>query len=150
MKGKRHLKIMNYIQEEEISTQQELAARLREDGIAVTQATVSRDIKELGLIKVPTQNQGYKYALPPEQETSDLQGRMERMFQDSVVDIESSENLIVISTLPGTANGVASLLDTADWDGVLGSIAGDDTILLIIKPKEMVSQILDKLHRLTG
>ena len=149
MKSKRHLKIMKYIQQEEISTQQELATRLREDGIAVTQATVSRDIKELGLIKVPTKDQGYKYALPPEREQSDIQGRMERMFQDSVVDFDHSENLIVINTLPGTANGVASLIDNADWEGVFSTLAGDDTILIIVKPKEMVEEILEKLHQLT-
>ncbi|KXS42023.1 MAG: transcriptional regulator of arginine metabolism [Candidatus Frackibacter sp. T328-2] len=149
MKNRRHLKIMNYIQEEEISTQSELARKLRADGIDVTQATVSRDIKELGLIKVPTNDQGYKYALPPEQKQGNLKGRMERMFKDSIVEMGYSENLIVITTLPGAAQGVASLLDKVDWDGILGTVAGDDTILIIAKPKEAVSDIMDKLHNLT-
>ncbi len=140
---------MNYIQEEEISTQSELARKLRADGIDVTQATVSRDIKELGLIKVPTNDQGYKYALPPEQKQGNLKGRMERMFKDSIVEMGYSENLIVITTLPGAAQGVASLLDKVDWDGILGTVAGDDTILIIAKPKEAVSDIMDKLHNLT-
>jgi len=149
VKNRRHLKIMNYIQEEEISTQSELARKLRADGIDVTQATVSRDIKELGLIKVPTNDQGYKYALPPEQKQGNLKGRMERMFKDSIVEMGYSENLIVITTLPGAAQGVASLLDKVDWDGILGTVAGDDTILIIAKPKEAVSDIMDKLHNLT-
>ncbi|SDC02609.1 MULTISPECIES: arginine repressor [unclassified Candidatus Frackibacter] len=149
MKNRRHLKIMNYIQEEEISTQSELARKLRADGIDVTQATVSRDIKQLGLIKVPTNDQGYKYALPPEQKQGNLKGRMERMFKDSIVEMGYSENLIVITTLPGAAQGVASLLDKVDWDGILGTVAGDDTILIIAKPKEAVSDIMDKLHDLT-
>jgi len=140
---------MNYIQEEEISTQSELARKLRADGIDVTQATVSRDIKQLGLIKVPTNDQGYKYALPPEQKQGNLKGRMERMFKDSIVEMGYSENLIVITTLPGAAQGVASLLDKVDWDGILGTVAGDDTILIIAKPKEAVSDIMDKLHDLT-
>jgi len=149
VKNRRHLKIMNYIQEEEISTQSELARKLRADGIDVTQATVSRDIKQLGLIKVPTNDQGYKYALPPEQKQGNLKGRMERMFKDSIVEMGYSENLIVITTLPGAAQGVASLLDKVDWDGILGTVAGDDTILIIAKPKEAVSDIMDKLHDLT-
>jgi transcriptional regulator of arginine metabolism len=74
---------------------------------------------------------------------------MERMFQDSVVDIGYSENLIIINTLPGTANGVASLLDNADWHNILGTVAGDDTILIIVKPKEAVSKVMNKLNNLT-
>ncbi|SJZ85423.1 arginine repressor [Selenihalanaerobacter shriftii] len=149
MKSKRHLKIMNYIQEEEISTQEELANRLRQDGINVTQATVSRDIKELGLIKVPTHGRGYKYALPPERQEGNFEGRMERMFQDAVIKIDYSENLIVINTLPGTANGIAFLLDNADWDGVLATLAGDDTVLIIAKPMEVVPQLLERLKNLS-
>ncbi len=71
------------------------------------------------------------------------------MFQDSVVDIDYSENLIVINTLPGTAQGIAALLDSTEWDRVIGTIAGDDTILIIVKPKSAVSEVLEKLESLT-
>lgn len=140
---------MHCIEEEDISTQEELANKLRGEGIEVTQATVSRDIKELGLIKVPTKDGNYKYALPPEPKPGSLVGRMRRMFQDSVEEIDYSENLIVINTLPGTAQGVASLLDTADWEHILGTVAGDDTVLIIVKPPEAVESILIKLRSLT-
>ena len=151
MKSKRQLKIMEVIKEEDIQTQQELAAKLRQEGIEVTQATVSRDVKQLGLIKVPSEEGGYKYSLPPQHnEEVNTTSRMKRMFQDSVVNIDYSENLIVVSTLPGTAQGVAALIDNSDWDYIIGTIAGDDTIMLIIKPKEKVQAVIDKLESLTS
>ncbi len=149
MKSKRHLKIIKLIKEDEIQTQDELANRLNEEGINVTQATVSRDIKQLQLIKVPTKEGKYKYSLPPDSKKKvNLPRRMKRMFEDSVIDIDYSENLIVIKTLPGTAQGVASLLDNSEWKRVIGTIAGDDTILMIIKPKSAVPDVIAKLESL--
>jgi transcriptional regulator of arginine metabolism len=149
MKSKRHLKIVELVQEEEIQTQKELAQRLREEGIDVTQATVSRDIKQLGLIKVPIQEGGYKYSLPPNyKEKVNVRSRMKRMFEDSVTEINFSENLIVVTTLPGTAQGIASLIDNSELNNVIGTIAGDDTIVLIIKPREKVKSVLNRLEEL--
>ena len=151
MKSKRQLKIMELIKEKNIQTQQELAANLRQEGIEVTQATVSRDVKQLGLIKVPNGAGEYKYSLPPRhKEKVNANSRMRRMFQDSVVDFNYSENLIVVNTLPGTAQGVAALLDNSDWNNVIGTIAGDDAILLVVKPKEKVEAVMNKLKSLTS
>ncbi|MGM0370520.1 MAG: arginine repressor [Bacillota bacterium] len=151
MKSKRQLKIMELIQERDIQTQQELAVILRQEGIEVTQATVSRDVKQLGLIKVPNESGGYKYSLPPRhKEKVNANSRMKRMFQDSVVELDFSENLIVVNTLPGTAQGVAALLDNSDWQHVIGTIAGDDTILLVIKPQEKVTEVMKQLKSLTS
>ncbi|AGB40539.1 arginine repressor [Halobacteroides halobius DSM 5150] len=149
MKSKRQLKIIELVEEEEIQTQSKLAKRLKEEGIEVTQATVSRDIKQIGLIKVPMQEGGYKYSLPPQQKKKiNVQGRMKRMFQDSVVEIDYSSNLIVVNTLPGAAQGIAALFDNIKLDKVIGTIAGDDTVLLIVKPEEAVPEVMDELNQL--
>ena len=148
MKTKRHVKILELIREEAIQTQAEMAEKLQERGIEATQATVSRDIKRLGLIKIPTGDGNYRYSLPPEKEKRDLVGRMERMFRDSVLKMESIENQIVIRTLPGTAQGIASLIDHSEWSHILGTVAGDDTILVIVKPKSRTPGVLKKLRQL--
>ena len=127
----RYTKIKEIVQSRPIETQEELAKALQQEGIEVTQATVSRDIKELMLIKVPTSDGHYRYALSPEQNILMSKNRMARLFQDSIVRVDSCLNQIVVHTLPGSADMVASAIDHAKWEGVIGTIAGDDTILLI-------------------
>ncbi|HLV10617.1 MAG TPA: arginine repressor [Halanaerobiales bacterium] len=146
MKSKRHLKIINIIKDYDIRTQEELVEKLNQEGIEVTQATISRDIKRLGLIKVPDGYGAYKYSLPSERKQSDIYDWLEKMFQDFVVDMNFSENLIVLKTLPGTAMGLGSAIDNIDWKEVIGSVAGDDTLLLIIKPKEKTEGLFRKLQ----
>lgn len=141
MKTNRHLQILELIEENEIETQEELAVCLKEKGIDVTQATVSRDIKELNLIKVPSTGGRYKYSLPYERSFGNALERLERMFKDAVLHVEDSENIIVIKMLPGTAQGLASIIDGLKWREILGTVAGDDTIFLVIKPKEAVAEV---------
>ncbi len=145
MKSKRHLKILEIIKNEDIATQEELAEKLENEGIEVTQATVSRDIKKLGLIKVPTGYGGYKYSQPLERNQTDIRNWVKRMFVDFVVNIDHSENLIVVKTMPGTAQGLASAIDNLGWHEVLGTVAGDDAIFVAIKSKEYTSTIFQKL-----
>jgi len=142
VKSRRHRKILDIIEQLAIETQEELAEALGRQGIIVTQATVSRDIKELRLVKVLDNGQ-YRYALPREQVLAHNQERMKKMFQDSVTNLDYSENLIVIKTLPGTANAVASTIDTSRRKEIIGTVAGDDTILIIVKPKEAVAGIIN-------
>ena len=146
MKERRLELIREIIRHEIIETQDELAAQLRKRRIAVTQATVSRDIKELMLIKVPTGDGRYRYAYPMEKNLVFSKNRMSRMFQDSVIGLDYSENIIVVKTLPGTANAVASTLDYAKWPEIIGTVAGDDNILVVVKPKEAVPRIIKKLE----
>ncbi len=146
MKSKRHLKIVNIIKDYAISTQEDLVDRLQSQGIEVTQATISRDIKKLGLIKVPDGYGGYKYSLPSERKQTDIKNWLQRMFRDFVVDMDYSENIIVLNTLPGTANGLGSAIDNVEWGEIIGSVAGDDTLLLVIKPKEMTEVLFNKLQ----
>lgn len=146
MKSKRHLKILEIIKNNHIATQEELAEKLENDGIEVTQATVSRDIKKLGLIKVPTGFGGYRYSQPMEKTQTDINNWVKRMFVDFVVNIDHSENLIVIKTMPGTAQGLASAIDNLGWDDILGTVAGDDTIFLAIRSKEATEIIFQRLR----
>jgi len=142
----RHAKIKEIIDHSEVETQEELAEALRKDGIEVTQATVSRDIKELRLIKVPTGDGRYRYAFPMDQSMVFSQSRMERMFRDSVTGIDSSQNIVVIKTLPGTANAVASTIDCARWPEIIGTVAGDDNILIVVKPMDAVGRVIERLQ----
>ncbi|MBP2649344.1 MAG: argR [Firmicutes bacterium] len=148
MKSIRHIKIKEIIESQPIETQDELAEALRSVGIDVTQATVSRDIKELLLIKVPTGSGSYRYAFPPEQTVIISQSRLEKIFHDSVVAIDYSLNLIVLKTYPGAAQVVASAVDSAKWSEIIGTVAGDDNILIIVKPPEAVSDILARFQAL--
>jgi len=148
VKLERHKAILKLISEEEINTQSELVKRLREKGYKVTQATISRDIKELGLIKIPAGRQKYRYASPPRHQIDNVYGRLIRMFQDSVVSFDYSENIILVRTLPGTAHAVASCIDNIGWKEVLGTVAGDDTILVIVKPKEAVGMVMERFRSL--
>ncbi|MEN6412548.1 MAG: arginine repressor [Veillonellales bacterium] len=148
MKILRHAKIKEIVEHSIVETQEELAESLRKKGIRVTQATVSRDIKELRLIKVPTGDGRSRYAFPLEQSVMFSPSRMERMFRDSVIAIDYSQNIIVLKTLPGTAQAVASTVDYAKWPEIIGTVAGDDNILVIVKPMEAVTQVIAKLQSL--
>ncbi|MBM7097274.1 MULTISPECIES: transcriptional regulator AhrC/ArgR [Alteribacter] len=131
-KGQRHIKIREIITNNEVETQDDLVAFLRNAGFNVTQATVSRDIKELHLVKVPMMDGRYKYSLPADQRFNPLQ-KLKRALMDSFVSIEHTNNLIVMKTMPGNANAVGALIDNLDWNEVLGTICGDDTILIICR-----------------
>jgi transcriptional regulator of arginine metabolism len=144
MKAQRHIKIREIITQNDIETQEELVAFLRKAGYNVTQATVSRDIKELHLVKVPTNHGTYKYSLPADNRFNPLQ-KLKRMMTESFVGIEKSENLIVMKTMPGNAHAIAVLMDNLDWSDVIGTIAGDDTILIICRSRDVTSRVVDRL-----
>ena len=148
MKARRQALILNAIREHPIGTQDELGEVLRAEGIEVTQATLSRDIKELGLTKLVMPDGRYRYALPNEKAFADALRRAERMFEDAVVNIDSNEEFIVIKTLNGMAQGVAAVIDNLEWNDVMGTIAGDDTILVIVRRRELVEPVLQRLHKL--
>jgi transcriptional regulator of arginine metabolism len=150
MKARRQMKVQEIITKEIIHTQEDLADKLRLAGFDVTQATVSRDIKEMGLIKVPSAGEDYRYAVSTEAHPSNLQDRLKRLLRETVVSMNDTESLIVIRTIPGNAHALAAVLDKSDWEEVIGTVAGDDTILLVIKPKEVVTTVLERLTTLLG
>lgn len=130
-----------------IETQEEIALRLREKGYQVTQATVSRDIKELKLLKVPARDGGYQYALPEKQDAS-VNDRLIRMLTDSLVSVNYAGNMIVAKTLSGSANIAAEALDNMEWPELLGTIAGDNTVFMVIRSEDEVAKVAERIDRL--
>lgn len=147
MKYSRHAKILEIIDKHEIETQEELAEYLRQNNFNVTQATVSRDIKELRLIKVLTKNGRYKYADIKQQE-SIVSDRLIKIFKDSVLSVSKSGSIIVLKTLIGAANAAAAAIDALDFHEVAGSIAGDDTIFVLIHEEHSVRDVMGKFNEL--
>ena len=147
MKARRQALIREIVDTQSIQTQEELAQALREHGMVVTQATVSRDIKEMHLLKVLAEDGSYRYATmdKEEQGTSD---RLIRMLADSVVGMDSANNLIVIRTLPGSAHVAGEAVDSLRWSEVLGTIAGDNTILVIARSNEDVEPVMRRFRAL--
>ncbi|MGZ9586168.1 transcriptional regulator AhrC/ArgR [Paenibacillus marinisediminis] len=144
MKGQRHIKIREIIMSNEIETQDELVDALRNAGYHVTQATVSRDMKELHLIKVPTDSGRYKYSLPIDQRFNPTQ-KLKRALLDGFVSIDRAENLVVIKCLPGTANSIAVNMDSIEWPEIMGTICGDDTILIVSRTNETGQKVVDQV-----
>ncbi len=153
MKIRRQKKIMEIIEHESISTQEELAEALQEAGFLVTQATISRDIRELRLVKIATGDNKYTYGLPKEQGIIRNEDRLRRMMQEVVIGVAGNGEIVVIKTYPGNAQALALLIDQADWPEIIGSLAGDDTILLVVKvedpkPRPETSGLISKLENL--
>lgn len=147
MKNVRQSAILSIIEHQDIETQEELAAALREHGIAVTQATVSRDIKELRLLKVLSGHGGYKYATADKAEHG-LTDRFVRMFVDSVVSIRYAQNIVVLKTLSGSANVAAEAIDSMHWQEILGTMAGDNTILVVVHDETEAATVAARLEEL--
>ena len=135
MKSARQQKILEVIEQYEISTQEALIARLAEHGFESTQTTISRDIRQLKLVKTPTGRGTYKYAAP-KQAKEPVAPVHNSALTASVVKIEAAQNIVVVKTLAGMANAIAVCLDTLNIGDVVGSVAGDDTILLVMKSSE--------------
>ena len=140
-KQERHQLIRNLVETRNIETQEDLANALRESGIKVTQATVSRDIKELMLVKVSDMRGNYRYSIPKEQSHLMSSEQLERLVRNSVISVRSGGNLVVLHTLPGTAQGVAYAIDSMKWVGVMGTVAGDDTIFVAVEDGNTAAEL---------
>jgi len=140
-KYQRQSKILELIENFEMETQEDLSNYLKRAGIDITQATISRDIKELRLVKVLSKNGKYKYALMEDNKEGTTE-RLIKIFKSSVIDFNVAENIIIIKTLPGAAQVCASAIDTAKIDGIAGSIAGNDTIFVAIEKEEKTDYVL--------
>ena len=147
MKTVRQVTILDIIEKNEIETQEELADALRQRGIQVTQATVSRDIKELRLLKVLTPMGTYKYATADKAENG-LTDRFIRMLAESVLSVAASANMIVIKTLSGSASVAAEALDSFHWPEVLGTIAGANTIFMVVRTLDEVQTVVDRIQEM--
>ena len=147
MKPARHGLIIELISNYSVETQYDLAKLLREHGIHVTQATVSRDIKELRLVKVLMDNGRYKYATSDVTKTG-LQDRFMKIFSHSVTSLTSAGNLIIVKTITGTAAASAEAIDSLEWDEVAGTVAGDNTVFVAIKDDGLVEEVLSRFKEL--
>lgn len=148
MKNRRQRRILEIVSNETIGTQKELAERLQQEGFETTQATISRDIKELLLVKVNIGGDQYKYVIAQETPVTDAKLRM--VLREFILSYDYSENLLILNTAPGNANTVASAIDRARWPQVIGTLAGDDTVMLVIKPKEAVQEVVEKIENYTS
>lgn len=147
MKVNRHAKIVELINKYQIETQEELAERLNQAGFQVTQATVSRDIRDLKLTKVPMENGRQKYSVL-QSEQSGLGEKYIRILNDGFLSMDMAQNILVIKTVSGMAMAVAAALDAMKWSELVGCIAGDDTIMCAVRSVDDTILLMDKLKKL--
>lgn len=133
MKKKRHDAIIKIIADRAVETQGQLTEYLIAEGYDVTQATVSRDIKELRLIKIADRDDKYKYALPGRENDADIKNRYTAVLKHSTVTVQSAMNLVVVKTIPGSAQACAMAIETLEFGNIVGVIAGDDTVFIAMK-----------------
>lgn len=145
MKQNRHNKIVQIIEKHAVETQEELADYLREEGFCVTQATVSRDIRELKLTKIPTGEGHQKYIILKD-EVENINSRLIRVLREGYISMTQAQNIIVIRTVSGMAMAVAAAIDAMKMDEVAGCIAGDDTIFVAVKTTEETSIVMDRIR----
>ena len=150
MKQLRQRAIRDLVDQRPVRTQQELAAALRERGFRTTQATVSRDVAELGLVKA-SRDGAQVYALPPRLIEAEVSGedRLRRLLRDLPAEIREAGLLLIVQTLPGSAHAIAAALDRARWPEVVGSIAGDDTVFIALSDRAALRRVKQRLLRLT-
>lgn len=146
MKIARHAEILKLINQYDIETQEELAARLNQEGFQVTQATVSRDIRQLKLMKVAGKNGRSRYAVVQSAD-QEYAARYVRVLKDAVISMDLAENLLVIKTVSGMAMAAAAALDELNWHEIVGCIAGDDTIMCAIRSRDEAYAVMEKLRK---
>jgi len=149
MKGNRHAKIVELIHQYQIETQEELAQRLVEAGFKVTQATVSRDIRDLKLTKVPAENGRQKYAVL-QNEKNVPEEKYIRILKDGFVSMNMAQNILVIKTVSGMAMALAAALDAMQWEEIVGCIGGDDTIMCAVRTVDDTILLMEKMKKLLG
>ncbi|MBQ9940091.1 MAG: arginine repressor [Clostridia bacterium] len=150
MKSKRHLKILEIVRKHSVETQEALAELLIEEGYDVTQATISRDIKQLRLTKSATSDGRYVYAVSDIEDYENSTGKALGILRDTVKQLDSAQNLIVVKTYSGMAQAAAAALDSLEYKEIVGSIAGDDTVMLILRDNRTASEFLEKLIKMTS
>lgn len=146
MKNARQKQILTLISEQNIETQEELIARLKATGFSCTQATVSRDIKELKLIKVAGAHGGYHYAQSHAASGSRVTAKYDKILTETVVSADYAGNMVVVKTFTGMAMAACAAIDALHWEGMLGTIAGDDTIFIVVKDEQHAGWIAERLN----
>lgn len=148
MKSQRQAKILEIISNKNVETQEQLLAELQEAGFRGTQATISRDIKELRIVKELTSLGTYRYATSSNELSGTFSARLNTIFKECVVSFDYAQNLVVIHTLPGLANAAASAVDAMNISSVLGSLAGDDTVMIVMRDINAAASFCSEIRSL--
>lgn len=148
MKAKRQQEILHIIGEKDIETQEQLLSELGAKGVKSTQATISRDIKELHLVKELTDYGLYKYAVSERKPAMNFAGRLRTIFKEGVTSFDLAQNIVVIKTMPGLASAACAALDGMEIPDMVGSLAGDDTAMLIMRTNEAATAFCDEIHKM--
>ena len=146
MKSKRQAEILRIIEEVDVETQDKLLAELKARGVSSTQATISRDIKELHLIKELTSYGTYKYVVSGRKTSLNFAGRLRTIFKEGVTSFDRAQNIVVLKTMPGLASAACAAIDGMEISGLVGSLAGDDTALLIMRDNEKAASFCEEIH----
>ena len=148
MKNDRQAMILEIISQENIETQEQLLSRLQERGVSSTQATISRDIKQMHLIKEPVGHGVYKYAVSGNRTKLNFAEKLRTIFRESITSIDSAQNIVVLKTMPGLASAACSALDNMDISYMVGSLAGDDTAFLVMTDTESASIFCEEIKEM--
>ena len=148
MKNDRQKRIMEIVEREAIDTQELLQRRLLEQGVSCTQATISRDITQLHLIKEPVGQGRYRYTVSSQRNRLNAADKLRSIFRESIISVDSAQNIIVIKTMPGLANAAAAALDGMNISDMVGSLAGDDTALLVMRDTESARGFCEEIHEM--
>ena len=148
MKDARQAEIVKIIQSEDVETQDQLLDLLRQRGFSATQATISRDIKELRMVKELSRSGGYRYTLSGRKHSEAVDSRLRTIFKEGVVSADVAQNIVVVRTMPGLASAACSALDGMNIDGMVGSLAGDDTGILIMRDNGCAQEFISEIHNL--
>lgn len=142
LKSRRQAEILRIIRDQDIETQEQMLYQLDRRGIRATQATISRDIKELNLVKQPGKGGNYRYvASGPKPAEHSFAGRLKNIFKEGVASCEAAQNIVVVKTMPGLAPAAAAALDGMELEGFVGSLAGDDTAILIMRTNQVAEEL---------
>lgn len=145
LRSARHAKILEIISKKEIETQEELCAELIAMNLVVTQATISRDIRDLHLFKVAGIEKKYRYAYINDGE-SDVSPKMKSLFRDCVISVKAAKNLVVVKTLTGNGANAGAVVDKLNYEGIVGSVAGDDTLLIVCDTDDRAEIVVNKIN----
>ena len=148
MKNVRQNEILKIVQTQDVETQEQLLEELKARGFSTTQATISRDIKELRLVKELTGSGSYRYALSERKTSAASDTRLRNIFKEGVISVDVAQNIVVVRTMPGLASAACSALDNMDIEGVVGTLAGDDTGILIMRDNSLAQQFSSEVHKL--
>lgn len=148
MKSKRQQEILEIVTQQDIETQEQLLEALRARGLTTTQATISRDIKQLHLVKELTAGGIYKYAVSQHKAAINNAGRLQTIFRQGVTSYDVAQNIVVLRTMPGLASAAAAAIDAMEIPDLVGSLAGDDTVILIMRTNELAGAFCEEIREM--